>query len=80
MCVCFQRTRLGCKAPAGCLTDSTEPAAGSERIESIQAHIALLKQMHQIANERHKVGKATLKDVLVAQIQLAEARVKDESP
>ncbi len=45
----------------------------SEEIDIVQAHIILLKDMHKIADQRYRAGTATLKDVLAAQIQVAEA-------
>lgn len=47
----------------------------SEQIEIIQAHIILLKDMQKIADQRYRAGNATLKDVLAAQIQVAEAEL-----
>jgi len=47
----------------------------TERIEIVQSHIILLKDMQKMANQRYKAGAATMKDVLAAQIQVAEAEL-----
>lgn len=47
----------------------------TEQIEIVQAHIILLKDMQKMADQRYKAGGATLKDVLAAQIQVAEAEL-----
>lgn len=57
----------------------------SEQIEIVQSHIILLKDMKKVADQRYRTGQATLKDVLAAQIQVAEAelwlaKVKGDSP
>lgn len=47
----------------------------TERIEIVQAHILLLKNMQEMAAARHKVGAVSIKDVLSAQLQVAEAEL-----
>lgn len=47
----------------------------TERIEIVQAHIVLLKTMQEMASARYKAGAASVKDVLAAQIQVAEAEL-----
>ena len=57
----------------------------TEQSEIVQAHIILLKDMQEMAAQRYKAGAATMKDVLAAQIQVAEAelwlaKVKNDAP
>ena len=47
----------------------------TEQIKIVEAHITLLKDMQKMADQRYKTGTATLKDVLTAQIQVAEAEL-----
>lgn len=57
----------------------------TKQSEIVQAHIILLKDMQEMAAQRYKAGAATMKDVIAAQIQVAEAelwlaKVKSDAP